>query len=165
MVYFEHLSSAGLHARSLICIIVSFYHKPLGSGWVLKNWCFWTVELEKSLESPLGSKEINQSIPKEINPDIHWKDWCWSWSANTLATWCEEQTHWKNAPPGAGEDWGQEEKGKTEDEMVGWHHWLNGHEFDSNGQGNLVCCSPWCCKVSDMTEQLNNNNNILHRRK
>ena len=58
-------------------------------GWSLKNWRFWTVVLEKTLESPLDSK-IKQSI---LN--IHWKDWCWSWSSNTLATWCEEPTHWK----------------------------------------------------------------------
>ena len=58
---------------------------------------------------------------------VHWKDWCWSWNSNTLATWCEELTHWKD--PDAGKDWRREEKGMTEDEMVGWHHWLNGHEF------------------------------------
>ena len=63
--------------------------------------------------------------------------------------------------PDAGRDWGQEEKGMAEDEMVGWHHRLNGHEFgwtlgDSEGQGSLVCSSPWGHKESDMTEQLNN---------
>ena len=63
--------------------------------------------------------------------------------------------------PDAGNDWGQEEKGTTEDEMVGWHHWLNEHEFeqalwDGERQGSLVCCSPWGCKESDMTERLNN---------
>ena len=65
--------------------------------------------------------------------------------------------------PDAGKDWRQEEKGATEDEMVGWHHWLNGHEFEKapgngKGQGSLVCCSPWGRKESDMMEQLNNNN-------
>ena len=64
--------------------------------------------------------------------------------------------------PNAGKDWGQEEKGATEDEMVGWYHWLNGHEFEqtlreSEGQGSLACCSPWGCKKSDMTEGLSNN--------
>ena len=68
-----------------------------------------------------------------------------------------------NLDPDAGKDWGQEEKGATEDEMVGWHHWLNGHEFeqsqgDSEGQGGLACCSSWSCKELDMTEQLHNNN-------
>ena len=66
--------------------------------------------------------------------------------------------------PDAGKDWGQEEKGMTEDGVVRWHHQLNGHEFeqapgDSEGQGSLACCSPWGCKESDMTEWLNNNNN------
>ena len=60
--------------------------------------------------------------------NIHWKDWCWSWNSNTLATWCEELTQRKD--PDAGKDWRREEKGTTEDEMVGWHHWLDGHEFE-----------------------------------
>ena len=65
-------------------------------SWMLKNRCFWTVVLEKTLESPLDSKEIQQSILKEISLNIHWKDWCWSWHFNTLATWCEELT--RNRP-------------------------------------------------------------------
>ena len=89
--------------------------------------------------------------------NIHWKDWCWSWSSNTLATWCRELTHWKD--PDAGKDWGQEKKRTTEDEMVGWHHWLNGHEFEQapgigDGQGSLAGCSPWGYKESDTTERL-----------
>ena len=72
--------------------------------------------------------------------NIHWKDWWWSWSSNTLATWWED--------PDSGKDWRQEDKGETEDEMVGWHHGLNGHKFEQalgvgEGQGSLVCCSPW----------------------
>ena len=82
----------------------------------------------------------------------------------TLATWCKELIHWKR--PYAGKDWRQEEKGLTEDEMFGCHHWLNGHEFeqapgDGEGQGSLVCCSPWGCKESDTTEWLNSNNTPL----
>ena len=82
--------------------------------------------------------------------NIQWKDWCWSWSSNTLVTWCEEMTHWKRPwcwswrsntlatwredltlkkYSDAGKDWRQEEKGTTENEMVGWHHWVDGHEF------------------------------------
>ena len=88
---------------------------------------------------------------------VHWKDWCWSWNY-TLATWCEEVTNLKR--PDAGKDWGQAEKGITEDEMVGWHQWLNGHKFGwtlgvGDGQGGLACCSPWGRKESDTTEQLN----------
>ena len=87
---------------------------------------------------------------------VHWKDWCWSF--NTLATWCEELTHWKR--PYTGKDWRQEGKGITEDKMVGCHHWLDGHEFEQaqgvgDGQGSLVCCSPWVHKESDKTEWLN----------
>ena len=66
-------------------------------SWALKNWCFWTVLLEKTLESPLDCKEGDQTNQSERKStlNIHWKDWCWSWSSNTLATWCEELTHWK----------------------------------------------------------------------
>ena len=127
-------------------------------SWALKNLCFWTVVLEKTLESPLDCKEIkpinskgNQSWISIGRTDAE------SWSSNTLATWWEELTHWKDAD--AGKVWRQEEKGMTEDEMVGWHHWPNGHEFeqgpgDGDGQGGLVCCSPWGYKESEMTEQL-----------
>ena len=64
-------------------------------SWSLKNWCFWIVVLEKIHESPWTARRSNQSILKEINPGYSWKDWCWNWSFNTLATWCEEPTHWK----------------------------------------------------------------------
>ena len=81
----------------------------------------------------------------------HWKDWCWSWNSNILATWCEELMHWKR--PWCWENWRQERKGKTEDEMVGWHHWLDGHEFEQalrvdDGQESQLCYSPWACRVS-----------------
>ena len=64
-------------------------------NWVLKNWCFWTVVLEKTLESPLDCKEIQPVHPKENQSWKYWKDWCWSWNSNTLATWCEELTYGK----------------------------------------------------------------------
>ena len=96
--------------------------------WVLKNWCFWTVVLERTLESPLDCKEIQQINPKGNQSWIFiGKDWSWSWNSDTLATWYEELTH---KDPDARKDWRWEEKGTTEDEMVGWHHWLNGHEFE-----------------------------------
>ena len=70
-----------------------FNHKK---GWVMKNWCFWIVVLEETLDSPLDCKEIKLVNPKRKSIlNIHWKDWCWSWNSNTLATWCEELTHWK----------------------------------------------------------------------
>ena len=92
--------------------------------------------------------------------NIHWKDWCWSWSWSsiTLATWREEPTHWKR--PRSWERLKAGGEGATQDETVGWHHWLNGHEFEQtpgNGdqQGCLACCNPWGHKELDMTEWLN----------
>ena len=115
--------------------------------WAPKNWCFWTVVLEKTLESSLDSKEIKLINPKGNQPWIFIERTdaeVWSWSSKTLAIWCEVLTHWKRS--WCGKDWGQEEKRSTEDEMLGWHHWLNGLEFeqapgDSEGQGSLACCS------------------------
>ena len=128
-------------------------------SWALKNWCFWTVVLQKTLESPLDCKGIQPVHPKGD------QSWVFIWRTNVEA---ETPTVW---PPhakccriwkdlDAGEDWGQEEKGTTEDEMVGWHHWLDGYEFEQapgvgDGQGSLASCSPWGHKESDMTEQLN----------
>ena len=130
-------------------------------GWVLKNWCFWTAVLEKTLESSLDCKEVKPVSPKgDQSWIIHWKDWCWSWSSNNLATWREEPTHWKRP-----RCWERLRAGGVEGDR-GWHHWLYGHEFeqtqgDSEGQGSLVSFSPWGCKESDTTERLNSNNNHL----
>ena len=100
-------------------------------SWAQKNFCFWTVVLEKTLESPLDCKEIKPINPglifRESVLNIHWKDWYWSWSSNTLVTCCKELTHLKG--PWCWERL-QEEKGMTDDEMVGWHHRLDGHEFE-----------------------------------
>ena len=116
--------------------------------------------LEKTLESPLDSKEIKPVHPKGNQP--------WIFIGRTYAK-AEAPVLWaldaKSQLTGkvinAGKDWEQEEKGMMEDEMTEWHHWLNGHEFEqtlgANGQWSLVCCSPWGCKEWDMTEQLNNN--------
>ena len=98
-------------------------------SWVSKNWCFWTVVLEKTPESPSNCKEIQPVHPKGKSVlNTHWKDWCWSWNFNTLATSCKELTHLKT--PWSGKDWRWEEKEMTEDEIVGWHHQLDGHEFE-----------------------------------
>ena len=122
-------------------------------------WCFWTVVLEKTLESPLDCKEIQPVHPKED------QSWVFIGStdveAETPVLWpphVKSWLIWKD--PGAGKDWGQEEKGMTDDEMVGWHHWLNGHGFGwalgvGDGQGGQVCCRSWGRKKSDTTEQLN----------
>ena len=128
-------------------------------SWVLKNWCFWTVVLEKTLESPLDCKEIQPVSPKGS------QSWIFIGRTNAeaeipniLATWCEELALEKD--PESGKDWRQEEKGTTEDEMVGWHYWLDGHEFElalgvDDGQGSLVCCRPCGHKESDTAERLN----------
>ena len=128
-------------------------------SWAPKNWCFWTVVLEKSLESPLDCKEIQPVHPKGNQ----------SWiligrtdaEAETPILWLPDAKKWLIwKDPGSGKDWRQKEKEATEDEMVGWHLWLDGHEFEQtpgvgDGQGSLACCSPWGHKKSDTTEQVN----------
>ena len=115
--------------------------------WVLKNWCFQIVMLEKTLESPLDCKEIKPVNPKGNQP--------WIFIGRTDAEakapvlWPPDMKSWLiRTDPDARKDWRQQEKGATEGEMVGWHHQLSGHKFehiqgDSEGQGSLVCCSPW----------------------
>ena len=128
-------------------------------SWVSKNWCFGTVVLEKTLESPLNCKGIQPVHPKgdqswvsngrtdvEAETPIFWPSDAKSWLI------------WKD--PDAGRDWGQEEKGTTEDEMAGWHHRLDRHEFGwtpgvGNGQGRPACCSSWDRKELDTTELVN----------
>ena len=127
---------------------------PSKEDWVPKNWCFLTVVLEKALWSPLDCKEMKIVNPKRNQLYIPWKDWCLSWSSNTLATWCEGPAHWKR--PWCWERLREGGERDTEDEIVAWHHRLNGYEFEqipehSKGKDNLVCCSPWGHKESDMT--------------
>ena len=107
---------------------------------------------EDSWES-LG-QQGEQTNQRKLALKNYWKDWCWS--SSPLATWCQLI----GKDPDTGKDWEQEEKGATENEMVVWHHQLNGHEFeqtlgDREGQGSLACCSPLGCKKLDTTEQLN----------
>ena len=133
-------------------------------GWVLKNWCFWTVVLEKTLESPLDCKEIQPVNPKGNQPWIFIGRTAAEAEAPILRP-PEAKSQFIGKDPDAGKDWRQEEKHMTEDEMVGWHHWLHGHEFeqalgDGEGQGSIVFCNPWGHKESDKTEQLNNNSNL-----
>ena len=114
-------------------------------SWAPKNWCFWTVVLEKTLESPLDCKEIRPIHPKG---DESWV-FIGRTDAETLILWPLDGKSWLiGKDPDAGKDWGQEEKGTTEDEMVGWHHRLNGHGFMwtpgvSDGQGGLAFCGSW----------------------
>ena len=125
-------------------------------SWAPKNWCFWTVVLEKILESPLGCKDVQPVHPKG--------DQSWVFigrtgvEAETPILWPPYAKSWLiGKDPDARKDWEQEE---TEDEMVGWHHWLNGHGFGwtlgvGDGQGGLACCGSWGRKESDTTERLN----------
>ena len=123
------------------------------ASWVPNNWCFWTVVLEKTLESPFDCKEIQPVHPKV--------DQSWAVEAETPILWPPDAKSWLTwKDPDARKDWGQEEKGTTEDEIVGWHHWLNGHGFRwtlvvGDGQGGLACCGSWGRKESDTTERLN----------
>ena len=133
--------------------------------WVPKNWCFQIVVLEKTPNRPLDSKEIKLVNAKGNQP--------WMFTGRTDAE-AEAPILWPpNAKsqligkdPDAGKDWGQEKRA-TEDEMVGWHHWLKGHDFeqtpgDNGGQRSLACCNPWGRKKSDPTEQLNNIFSLLN---
>ena len=127
--------------------------------WAPNNWCFSTVVLEKTLESPLYCKEIQPIHPKG--------EQCWVFigrtdiEAETPILWPPDEKSWLiGKDPHAGKHWGQEEKVMTKDEMVGWHHRLNGHGFGwtprvGDGQGTLVCCSSQGHKELEMTEQLN----------
>ena len=118
-------------------------------GWAPKNWCFWIVLLEKALESPLDYKEM-----KPVNPKGN-QLWIFTGRTDSEAEapilWSRLQSRLIGKDPDAGKDWGQKKKRVTENEMVGWHHQLNGHEFeqtpgDGEGQGSLACCSPWVAK-------------------
>ena len=134
-------------------------------SWVPKIRRFWTVVLEKSIESLLGCKEIKQANPKGNQ----------SWilfgrtdtEAETPILWPPDAKSWLiGKDPDAEEDWGQEEKGTTEDEMVGWHHRLNGHEFEQapgvgDGQGSLARCSPQIPKQLYTTKRLHRTEIIL----
>ena len=125
-------------------------------SWAPKNWCFWIVVLEKTLESPLNCKEIQPVHPKG--------DQSWMFigrtdtKAETPILWPPHVKSWligKNPDPGR--DWGQEQKLMAEDEMAGWHHWLDGHEFEwtlgvSDGQWGLACCDSWGRKETQLSD-------------
>ena len=141
--------------RSHVCMWELDYKE----SWVPRIWCFWTVVLEKTLDSPLDCKEIQPVHPKG--------DQSWVFigrtdvEAETPILWPPYAKSWViGEDPDAGRDWGQEEKGTTEDKMVGWHHGLNGHGSGwtpgaGDGQGGLVCYGSWGRKESDTTERLN----------
>ena len=151
MPYFQSLS----WSYSVTFFPTQFYLDIIN----VQNWCFWTVVLKKTLESPLDCKEIQ--------PVHHKGNQSWVFigrtdaEAETPVLWPPHVKSWLiGKDPDVGKDWGQEEKGTTEDEMIGWHHRLNGHGFGwtpgvGDGQGGLACCGSWGRKESDRTEQLN----------
>ena len=138
---------------------VWMWELDLKESWMLNNWCFWTVVLEKTLDSPLDGKEVQSVNPKGNQ----------SWisigrtdaEAEAPILWLHDGKNWLiGKDPEVEKDWRQEEKGMTENQMTGWFHRLNGYELeqapgDGEGQESLACCSPWGCKESDMAEQLN----------
>ena len=137
----------GILYRSSRQIHVWMWELDCEESWALKNWCFWTVVLEKTLESPLDCKEIQP---------VHSKgDQAWVFfgrndaEAETPVLWPPHVKSWLvGKDSDAGRDWGQEDKGTTENEMAGWHHWLDGRESewtpgDGDGQGGLACCDSW----------------------
>ena len=126
-------------------------------GWASKNWCFWTVVLEKTLESPFDYKEIQPVNPKGNQSWI----FIGRTDAKVPILWPPDvKSQLTGKDPDAGKDWRQKEQGTTDDEMVGWHHQLDIHEFEQDsgvgdGQGSLMCRSPWGHKELGMTEWLN----------
>ena len=140
--------------------VVWMWELDYKESWVPKNWCFWIVVLEKTLESPLECKEIQPVHPKG--------DHSWVFigrtdvETKTPVLWPPDKKSWLiGKDSDAGKDWGQEQKGKTEDEMVGWHHRLDGHGFGwtpgvGDWQGGLACCSSWGHRVRhDWATELN----------
>ena len=124
-----------------------------------KNWCFWAVVLEKTLKSPLDCKEIQPIHSEWDQPrDFFGRN---DAEAETAVLWPPHVKNWLiGKDSDAGRDWGQEEKGTTEDQTAGWHHWLDGRESEwtpgvGDGQGDLACCDSWCHKELDTTEWLN----------
>ena len=135
-------------------------------SWAPKNWCFWTVVLEKTLVSPLDCKEIQP---------VHSEDQPWDFfgrndaKAEAPVLWPPHVKSWLiGKDSDTGRDWGQEEKATTEDEMAGWYHWLDGRESEwtlevGDGQGGLACCDSWGCKELDTTKRLNwTENKLFH---
>ena len=162
------LKSRDITLLTKVCLVKAMVFPVVMYGcqsWTIKKAEHWRIDafelwlLEKSLESPLDCKEIQTVHPKGD------QSWIFIGStdaeAETPILWLPDGRRWLIwKDPDAGKDWGQEEKGRTEDEMARWHHWLNGHGFGwtlgvGDGHGGLTCCGSWGCKESDMTEWLN----------
>ena len=156
----HHFSNKGPYSQSygLSRSYVEMWELDCEESWLPKNWCFWTVLLEKTLESPLDFKEIQPIHPKGDQSQVFFGRT--DVKAETPVLWPPHAKSWLiGKDSDAWRDWEQEEKGTTEDEMAGWHHWLDGQELVwtlgvGDGQGGLACCDLWGRKESDTTEQL-----------
>ena len=161
------LKSRDITLPTMVCLVKAIvfpvvmwmWELDYKESWELKNWYFWTVVLEKTLERPLDCKEIQ---PIHSEGDQPWVFFGRNDAkAETPVLWPPYAKSWLiGKDSDAGRDWGQEEKGTTEDEMAGWHHRLDGHESEwtpgvGDGQGGLECCDSWGHKESDTTERLN----------
>ena len=158
----HYFADKGLSSQSVVFPVVMYGCE----NWAIKKvecqridafelWCW-----RRLLKVPWTARRSNQSVLQETTPEYSLEGLIMKLKLQYFGHWCKELTHWKR--PWCWKDRSQEEKATTEDEMVGWHHRLNGHGFeqtpgDGEGQGGLVCCSPWGHKESDMTERLNNN--------
>ena len=159
--------SRGITLPTKFCLVKAMVFPVVMYGyesWTIKKAEHWRIDAfelwywRRLLRVPWTARRSNQSILRKSVLNIHWKDWCLSWSSNNLVTWCEELIYWKN--PNSGKDRWQEEKCTTEDQMVEWHHQLNGDDFEQalglgEGQEIPACCSSWGHKQLDMTEWLN----------
>ena len=167
----EHIKKQRHYFADKVCLVKAMVFPEVMYGcesWTIKNaecqridafnvWCW-----RRLLRVPWTARRSNQSILKEISPEYSLEGLMLKLKLQYFGRWLIGKD------PDARKDWRQEEKGMTEDEMVGWHHWLDGHEFEQalgfvDGQGNLVCCSPQGHKELDMTEQLNWTELILKR--
>ena len=157
----HYFANKGTSSQSYVFSISHIWMWELDykASWMLKTWYFWTVVLEKTLESLLAWKEIQPIHPKGNQPRIFIGRT--GTAAETQILWPPDVKNWLlGKDPDAGKDWRWEEKVTTEDEMVGRYHWLDEHEFEQasgvdDGQGSLACCSPWGGNESDMTKWLN----------
>ena len=164
------LKSRDIPLPTKVCLVKAMVFPVVMYGcesWTIKKAEHWRIDSFElwcwiKLLRVLGTaRRSNQSILKKINPDDSLEGLILKLKLQYFGHLMQSRLTGKD--PGAEKDWVQEEKGTTEDEMVGWHHWLYGHEYeqvlgDGEGQGSLECCSPWGHKELDMTEWLNNNN-------
>ena len=157
----QHIKSRDITLLTKVHLLKAMVFPVVMNGcesWTIKkakNWCFWAVVLKETLESPLDCKKIQPVHPKGN------QSWICIGRADAEAEspilWPPDAKNWLiGKDPDSGKDWRQKEKGMTEDKIVGWHHQLNGHEFEptlghSEGQGTLISCSPWGHKELNAT--------------